>query len=99
MRGKALRTEGSILRQRHSKAYPHIRISASRPIADIPQASLRCAEPYLLPMQAIGFAILAVGTVVYGRGDDLEATRQVCLRVWGIDLVPVHTRNLAFLEL
>ena len=27
--------------------------------------------------QAIGFAILAVGTVVYGRGDDLEATRQV----------------------
>lgn len=29
--------------------------------------------------QAIGFAILAVGTVVYGRGDDLEATRQVSL--------------------
>jgi drug/metabolite transporter (DMT)-like permease len=26
--------------------------------------------------QAIGFAILAVGTIVYGRGDDLEATRQ-----------------------
>jgi hypothetical protein len=29
--------------------------------------------------QAIGFAVLAAGTVVYGRGDDLEATRQVLL--------------------
>jgi drug/metabolite transporter (DMT)-like permease len=43
--------------------------------------------------QAIGFAVLAAGTVVYGRGDDLEATRQTTAEGEAVVSPPLLTRT------